>query len=873
MQSIPDTQSVDSSEFIDISNNHVLLKYFQNVQMQFMQINNFGLALDDEGEIAKDKPVFLRNLFVAPHLSSRHITPEQVIEEDKKETSEDYKNITQLLQTEQRLFVLGDPGAGKTTLLNWLMLAFSYSGDNLTKQTLGELVPFVLVLRDLPLSSVTSWDDLWTVFLEQNSEKLTAVFDGESKIVEQLLNSGQALLLIDGLDEVTHEDTRQRLGKIVLEGMKRYPRCRMLISSRVIGFEQRQWFGWRIEMEGLTLPNAMIQAQGRIQRHRQQDVEVKGATVQAIETNWLSVVYIVPSAYFQAKQFISNWYQSHHVQKDGKHNERVVELLERIQQNDGLGRLSRIPVLLNMICFIHARRGRLPDGRAELYQRISETYLISLDTARGLKFKDREELQFDYIDLCEWLGKIALTMQKNRTEDDNAILISEASVVEILLEELVDRGFSKEKAKDEIKFILDYLASRSGLFIPRGKDNNNQEQYAFSHLSFLEYFAARELKVEVEYQGIEYLQSYADKTLLSWWAETFILFFEQLESPRLVDKYLELLFSKYKQTDELDEGVEAQMLLASIVMDSGVRLNSCDRNRYLNNLWIYYLNIRHRWLLDSEYLAAWCGKLWQKSFNGINIGVEQARKTAGLSLQWGAITDLQPLATLTHLQTLDLTGAKTTDLSPLAGMMELQNLDLSYTPVSNLLGIAGLVKIQRLVLTYTPVSDLSRLSGLKKLQILGLSDTRVSDLSVLSQLTQLQELYLSNTQVSKLAGFSGLTNLQTLDLRYTCISDLSEIKECIQLRSLVLNNTQITDFSVLSVLKALQILHLTGTEFTDVTVLSGLGDLFGLNLCGTQVEDLTPLANLPNLRILSIDKKLKNNAKCLKQPNLKIEFE
>ncbi|NOR71467.1 MAG: NACHT domain-containing protein [Methylomarinum sp.] len=873
MQPIPDTQSVNTSEFIDISNNRVLLKYFQNVQMQFMQINNFGLALDDEGEIAKEKPVFLRNLFVAPHLSSRHITPEQVIEEDKKDTSEDYKNITQLLQTEQRLFVLGDPGAGKTTLLNWLMLAFSYSGDNLTKQTLGELVPFVLVLRDLPLGSVTSWDDLWAVFLEQNSKKLTAVFDGESKIVERLLSSGQALLLIDGLDEVTHEDTRQRLGKIVLEGIKRYPRCRMVISSRVIGFEQRQWFGWRIEREALTLPNTMEQDMERVKKHSQQDIDVMRATVQSIEMNWLSVAYIVPSAYFQAKQFISNWYQSHHVQKDGKHNERVGELLERIQQNDGLGRLSRIPVLLNMICFIHARRGRLPDGRAELYQRISETYLISLDTARGLKFKDREELQFDYIDLCEWLGKIALTMQKKRTEDDNAILISEASVVGILLEELEDRGFSKEKAKDEIKFILDYLASRSGLFIPRGKDNNNQEQYAFSHLSFLEYFAARELKVEVEYQGIEYLQSYAEKTLLSWWSETFVLFFEQLENPRLVAKYLELLFSRYKLTDEIDEGVEAQLLLANIVMDSGVRLNSRDRNSYLNDSWDYYLSIKHGWVLGEEYLVAWCGKLWQESFNGISIGVEQARKITQLALSGEAVTDLQPLATLTHLQKLDLTSTKIRDLSPLAGMIKLQELDLSFTPVSDLLGIARLVQIQKLYLNSTRVGDLSKLSGLTKLQILTLSDTKVSDLSILSRLTQLQELYLLNTQVSRLPEFSGLTNLQVLVLNDTYVTELSGIKECIQLRTLALSNTEIIDFSVLSVLRNLERLYLVETQFSDVTVLSELENLYGLNLCGTQVEDLSPLAKLPKLQFLWVDKKLKNNAKCLKQPNLEIRFE
>jgi len=443
-----------------------------------------------------------------------------------------------------------------------------------------------------------------------------------------------------------------------------------------------------------------------------------------------------------------------------------------------------------------------------------------------------------------------------------------------LLEELVDRGFSKEKAKEEIKFILDYLASRSGLFIPRGKDNNNnQEQYAFSHLSFLEYFAARELKVEVEYQGIDYLQSYTEKTLLSWWAETFILFFEQLENPRLVAKYLDLLFSEYKQTDDIDEGIKAQLLLASIVMDSGVRLNSRDRNSYLNNSWHYYLSIKNRWEWSREYLATWCGKLWQTNFNSISIGVEQARKITQLSLCAETVTNLQPLATLTHLQALQLTGTKIRDLSPLEGMVELQELELSCTPVSDLLGIARLVKIQRLNLNSTRVDDLSKLSGLAKLQVLILNNTKISDLSVLRGMTQLQQLYLSNVQVSRLSELSGLTSLQVLVLNNTYISDLSEIKACIQLRTLILDNAPITDFSALSMLKSLRILNLLGTQFTDVTVLSGLEDLYALNLCSTQVEDLSPLANLPKLQVLWVDKKLKNNAKCLKQPNLEIYFE
>ena len=77
--------------------------------------------------------------------------------------------------------------------------------------------------------------------------------------------------------------------------------------------------------------------------------------------------------------------------------ERAEELVERLSEHESLDQLARIPVLLNMICFIYMRRGgRLPDGRAELYQRIAETYLTSLDQARGVRFRDRK-MNFDYL--------------------------------------------------------------------------------------------------------------------------------------------------------------------------------------------------------------------------------------------------------------------------------------------------------------------------------------------------------------------------------------------------------------------------------------------------------------------------------------------
>jgi predicted NACHT family NTPase len=200
---------------------------------------------DDDKPVSGDRAVYLRELFVTPQLSPRYLLPEQVLQNELDEHEEAGIELVQAIQPHQRLCILGDPGTGKSTLINWLMLALSYSGENLTKITLGELVPFVLVLRDLNLEKTKNWQDVWQRFLdqEQNQKTLTACFNDDAEVLEQLFASGQALILLDGLDEITHEGQRQALANSLRQAMTEFPRCRFIVTTRVVGFNQADWFG------------------------------------------------------------------------------------------------------------------------------------------------------------------------------------------------------------------------------------------------------------------------------------------------------------------------------------------------------------------------------------------------------------------------------------------------------------------------------------------------------------------------------------------------------------------------------------------------------------------------------------------------------
>lgn len=784
---LPTPQASNVTAFIDIKNSRPLLRYFQNVQLKFMQMDNFGLSVDDAGDIKKDKAIYLNNLFVAPHLSSRHLDSEHVIRTETQTNEQpDWQSITDILKQHSHSFVLGDPGTGKTTLIHWLMLAFSNSGSNLTKIALGELVPFALILRELPLREVNSFADLWQVFTSRNQDVMQAFeqYPEPYNVIETLLNSGQALILLDGLDEITHTETRRRLGQAVLEAMQRYPACRFLISSRVVGFDQRQWFG--------------IEEQISIDEIARAKEKILIRDVSAL----LPVCYLAPFTYPQAQQFVSNWYQQYHPNQDGNLAQRVTELLTRIQKNDGLGRLSRIPVLLNMICFIHARRGRLPDGRAELYQRIAETYLVALDTARGISQCSDNELTFDFKDRSDWLSTIAYTMQESRSDDETAILISETKVRDILSDKLKDLDVPEEQIQAEISFLLKHFAERSGLFLPRGKNETGEEQYGFSHLSFLEYFAAKSLKPQLDLGEITW-KKLRSKTAVIWWQETLVLFFEQLENAKLAEIYLDKLFSAIQRRKITKAQFITQLLLASIVMDSGVKLTLKKRTEFIARLWDFYLQIPFNHYFENR--SALASRLWQPDFEAINLG----------------------LAAMQAVTELDLSGTDITDVSLLAGLIQLQSLRLIATPVSNIYALAELTQ----------------------LKALDLDGTRVSDVSALEKLTQLQILWLNYTEVSDISALAGLTQLQSLWLIGTQVRDVSALVRLTQLQSLWLNETQVSDISALAGLTQLIGLHLDETPVSDVSALAGLTQLHELYLIGTQVSDVSALAGLTQLKI------------------------
>jgi hypothetical protein len=97
----------------------------------------------------------------------------------------------------------------------------------------------------------------------------------------------------------------------------------------------------------------------------------------------------------------------------------------------------------------------------------------------------------------------------------------------------------------------------------------------------------------------------------------------------------------------------------------------------------------------------------------------------------GRAIDIEPLKTLTELQTLSLSAVPVTNIEPLKTLTKLQSLELSFTPVTNIEPLKTLTGLERLNLLGTEVINIEPLKTLTKLKDLSLLQTKVADIEPL----------------------------------------------------------------------------------------------------------------------------------------------
>lgn len=363
------------------------------------------------------------------------------------------------------LVILGDPGCGKSTLMQLLALRaardgrLGAAGRVLAGEGNGGLLPILVRLaaydahlKECENAPLRAFLSRYWVTKEQ--------FSGAEPVIERALREGRALVLLDGLDEVTSLERRDFVASQV-EGLIRTapPGNRFVITSRFVGYRQAPLSQ---DFEHLSM------------------LDFGEREIEIFLRQWCEAI---------EKRVAED---TSELAQAAARRERE-ELFHEIKQTPHLMELAKNPLQLSMLALLRRHHGPLPTQQVKVFDAFTRMLLESRPIKRSRGARQDRVLHCSVSTLRSHLRALALWMHQHcasRTARRQE-LIGQLEK-ECLQREAEDaqNPTRKEKARAEehaLNVLFD-LREITGIVIERGHD-----AFGFAHLTYQEFFVAEAL--------------------------------------------------------------------------------------------------------------------------------------------------------------------------------------------------------------------------------------------------------------------------------------------------------------------------------------------------------------------------------------------
>jgi predicted NACHT family NTPase len=298
--------------------------------------------------------------------------------------------------------------------------------------------------------------------------------DFEEQLATELyrvMHEGRALILLDGLDEVRQDDCHRVL-KEIRDLSEQFRNSHFVITCRIAA--------WEYTFEQFT------------------EVEVADFDPHQIEsfaTKWFKNKPISPRYFIQC-----------------------------LAKNSRIHQLAVSPLLLTLLCLAFEEAGNCPDNRSELYKEGIDALLKKWDSKRGIQ-RDQVYKGLSLQRKSELLESIALTTFEQKD------YFFKQPLVEQLITEYIRKlpNANTDALVPDSAAILQSIEAQHGLLIERAKGI-----YSFSHLTFHEYFAARQLVFNTANRAST-LETFVHSNITDKrWREIFLLIAQMLPDSSLL---------------------------------------------------------------------------------------------------------------------------------------------------------------------------------------------------------------------------------------------------------------------------------------------------------------------------------------------------
>lgn len=413
------------------------------------------------------------------------ITIEQDENNPRREVEEIALPVLGALIANKQAVLLGYPGSGKSTFVNFL--AFCLAANTLEpeadwlahlkgwRKEESDLIPVIITLRDfarmyaddLPEKATVShlWNFIVSRLKANNLERA-------AEPILEALETGKAILLFDGLDEVPTRAQRIFVRDAVRAFTGQYNRCRALITCRVLSYQEPE----------------------------------KGKP--DLRLNEFPTYEIAEFNENQIDNFVAAWYAE--LARLGtiktEDEKALTNRLQTAVRRRDLQELSPNPLLLTVMALVHTHKGKLPDARALLYE---ETIEILLWRWEQIKLGGQEdaprmrqyllEAGRTDVDLKAILWKLAYEAHVSVGGDDDSNKLAD------IPEHRIINALAALKCDDKnpdgdlnwAKDIVNLMKSRTGLLLER-----EPGVFTFPHRTFQEYMAGAHLASQTDFAAI-----------------------------------------------------------------------------------------------------------------------------------------------------------------------------------------------------------------------------------------------------------------------------------------------------------------------------------------------------------------------------------
>ncbi|MEH1856729.1 MAG: NACHT domain-containing NTPase [Nostoc sp.] len=375
------------------------------------------------------------------------------------------------VETYSKLRVLGKPGAGKTTFLQHLAIQCNRG------RFAANRVAIFVSLRDFADESREAGE---FHLLNYICKEFLTCGISEPSVLETLLLEGRVLLLLDGLDEVLHQESKGVVNEI-RRFSEKYQKNMFVVTCRT--------------------------------------------AAKAFNLRRFTDVEIAPFSQDQIVAFAQKWFTALTKTNIQDKQEQAVEFIEKLDlpENFQFRRLAVTPLFLHLACWVFHHQNKFPIQKAAFYKQCLDLLLGKWDETKGI---ERDEVYQGFL----LPQKLKLLSQVASATFEQGNYFFEQRIVEQYISDYIgdlpNASTEPEELQLDSEGVLQAIELQHGLLAERVRGI-----FSFSYLTFQEYLTARQIVANHNLEALEQpLQRLVSHITEPRWREIFLLTVAMLRS-------------------------------------------------------------------------------------------------------------------------------------------------------------------------------------------------------------------------------------------------------------------------------------------------------------------------------------------------------